>query len=134
MLLCYVNITKYSEHEDIEKGLSTGEPMLAVISFDGRYAYIGHIDECLEHHILLAKVGHRSDDIDKYFRIIFAHGEACNWTFIVPPNYRNITNKETRVSSFYRDGHETISQFLTQLNMQLDIRIPTRYRRHLTPI
>ncbi|MCL2689847.1 MAG: hypothetical protein FWE57_08395 [Chitinispirillia bacterium] len=66
-----MNIHKFAEHEDLDAALQKGEPILAAISFDGKDAYMGHIDECMEHHILFAKSGLSAGDIDKYYRIVF---------------------------------------------------------------
>jgi len=38
-----VNITRYSEHEDLDKAINENEPLLAIIAFDGKQAYMGHI-------------------------------------------------------------------------------------------
>jgi hypothetical protein len=125
-----LQIHKYTEHEDLEAAIQKGEPMIAVISFDGNQAYMGHIDECLEHHILLAKTGLSSADIDKYFRIIF-DDDGTDWTFICPPDYKNITDRTRRVAAFYKDGFAAISAFMVELGLLLDVRIPKRYRRHM---
>ena len=97
-----------------EEAMQNGEPMIAVIRFDGQQAYMGHIDECMEHHILLQKVGLSSGDIDKYFRIVF-DTESADWAFICPPNYKGIGDKQRRLTSFYADGFDAISAFLTEL-------------------
>ena len=47
-----MKITKYCEHEDLGKAMEKNEPMIAVIAFNGETAYMGHIDECMEHHII----------------------------------------------------------------------------------
>ncbi|MCL2409835.1 MAG: hypothetical protein FWC96_09565 [Oscillospiraceae bacterium] len=125
-----MQIHKYSEHEDIDAVMRAGEPMLAVISFDGKQAYMGHIDECMEHHILLTKTGMSGADIDKYFRIIFDN-DGADWTFICPPDYKAITDRTRRVAAFYRDGFAVISAFLVELGLLVDIKIPKRYRRHI---
>lgn len=124
-----MNITKYSVHENLDEAMAKDEPMLAIILFNGQQAYMGHIDECMEHHILLAKVGLSSGDIDKYFRIIFDH-EGADWTFICPPDYKNIFDKTRRIAEFYKDGFVVISQFLSEIGYFVDIKIPKRYRRH----
>jgi len=124
-----MQIIKYSEHEDIDKAIKDGDPVLAVIPFDCKKAYIGHIDECFEHHILLKKAGNSGTEIDKYFRIILA-GDGVNWTFVCPPDYKNIKDKTKRLGEFYRDGFAAISGLLADLNIFTDIKIPERYRRH----
>jgi len=124
-----VNITKYSEHEDLDKAMEKNKPMLAVIGFNGEHAYMGHIDECMEHHILLQKVGLPRSDIDKHFRIIF-DSESADWIFICPPSYKKIADKRRRIAVFYADGFKIISAFLSELGCFADIGIPKRYRRH----
>ena len=124
-----MNITKYSEHEDINKTMENDEPFLAVISFDGEEAFMGHIDESMEHHILLHKVGLSPSDIDKYFRIVLDK-ESAEWTFICPPDYKGIADKQRRITAFYLDGFAAISAFLAELGYFSDIVIPRRYRRH----
>jgi hypothetical protein len=125
-----VQIHKYAEHEDLDAAMRKGEPMLAVISFDGTQAYMGHIDECIEHHVLLTKVGLSSTDIDKYFRIIFDN-DSVDWTFICPPDYKSVTDQTRRITAFYKDGFAVISAFMVELGLLADIRIPKRYRRHI---
>ncbi|MCL2402414.1 MAG: hypothetical protein FWC90_07210 [Oscillospiraceae bacterium] len=125
-----MRIHKYSEHENLDAAMQNGEPMLAVISFDGKQAYMGHIDECIEHHILLTKAGLSSTDIDKYFRIIF-DSDCADWTFICPPDYKSITDRTRRIAAFYKDGFAVISAFMVELGLLADIKIPKRYRRHI---
>ena len=125
-----MQINRYAEHIDLAATLSAGEPMLAVISFDGTQAHMGHVDECLEHHVLLAKLGLSSLDIDKYFRIVF-DSSGADWTFICPPDYKGIADRTRRIAAFYRDGFTAISEFMAELGLLVDIRIPTRYRRHI---
>ena len=125
-----MNIIKYEEQENLNTALQNGDPLIAVISFDGRNAYMGHIDECMEHHILLNKVGLFGTDIDKYFRIIFDE-EGADWTFICPPDYKNIFDKTRRISRFYDDGFNVITEFLKVFGYSGSINIPGRYRRHI---
>jgi hypothetical protein len=122
-------ITRYSQFEDLDAAMKKDDPFLAVISFDGERAYMGHIDESVEHHLLLMKVGLRSTDIDKYFRIIFDR-ESADWTFICPPDYRGIEDRTRRITAFYNDGFRVIAAFLSEIGYFSDIKIPKRYRRH----
>ena len=124
-----MEIIKYNDYDSVENAIKKNEPLMAVISFDGSKAYVCHLDDGVEHHILLQKVGCLSNDIDKFFRIIFDK-EGADWTFICPPNYRNISYKSRRIKAFYRDGISAISEFLSEMGYFCDIRIPTRYRRH----
>ena len=90
---------------------------------------MGHIDECMEYHILLQEVGLTSGDIDKYFRIVFDR-EGADWTFVCPPDYRGIAEKGRRLAAFYTDGFGVISAFLSEIGYFVDITIPKRYKRH----
>ena len=74
------------------------EPLMAVIAHDGSHAVVALLDEGCEHHILLAKAIDKYD-IEKYFRIIF-DAEGADWTFVCPPDYKGITNKENASLSF----------------------------------
>ena len=105
------------------------EPLMAVISHDGATAVVSHLDEGCEHHILLAKALNNYE-IDKYFRIIFDN-EGADWTFVCPPEYKGIINKEKRISTFYNDGIDTITEFLNKIGYEVPINIPKRYRRHM---
>lgn len=125
-----MEIVRYAEAEDLDVALEKGEPLLAVISFDGERVIVGHVDECMEHHILLSKVGLPATDIDRYFRIVFDR-EGADWTFICPPDYRGIGDKTRRIAQFYKDGFAAISGFLSQMGLFVDIRIPKRYQRHI---
>lgn len=125
-----MNIIKYPTESDVARAISDNEPILALISFDGKTAIMSHIDEAVEHHILLLKAGFSDRDIDKYFRIILDR-DGADWTFICPTDYKNISDRQRRIAAFYKDGFSVISDFLTQINFMVGIGIPRRYRRHL---
>lgn len=103
------------------------EPLLVLISFDGKTAIMSQIDEAVEHHILLMKAGYK--DIDKFFRIVLDKSGA-DWTFVCPPDYKNIPFKDKRIEAFYKDGFAVISDFLHSIGYLVGINIPKRYRRH----
>ena len=124
-----MTITKYPTPADVDKAISDGEPLLVLISFDGSSVIISHIDEAVEHHILLEKAGLDSRDIDKYFRIVL-DSDGADWTFICPPDYKGITDKQRRITAFYKDGFAAISSVLSELGFMVGINIPKRYRRH----
>ncbi|MDE6775130.1 MAG: hypothetical protein K2J37_02315, partial [Ruminococcus sp.] len=84
-----MNIIKYPSEEDVNKAIAADDPLLAVMSFDGKTAVISQIDEAMEHHILLMKTGYKDTDIDKFFRIVLDKSGA-DWTFICPPDYKDI--------------------------------------------
>ena len=124
-----MTIIKYPTENDVNKAISEKEPMLVLISFDGKTAIISQIDEAMEHHILLAKAGFPSTDIDKYFRIVLDE-DGADWTFVCPPDYKGISDKQRRITAFYKDGFAVISDALSELGFMVGINIPKRYRRH----
>lgn len=124
-----MNIIKYPDAESVHKAITEDEPLLAVISFDGKTAVVSQIDEAMEHHILLMKAGYKDTDIDKFFRIVLDKSGA-DWTFICPPDYKNIPFKDKRIEAFYKDGFSTISHFLHSVGYLVGINIPKRYSRH----
>jgi len=124
-----MTITKYPSEADVNKAIADKEPLLVLISFDGERVIMSHIDEAVEHHILLEKVGIDSRDIDKYFRIVL-DDEGADWTFICPPYYKGIEDKQRRITAFYKDGFTAISGVLSELGFMVGINIPKRYRRH----
>ena len=105
------------------------EPLMAVIANDGSCAAVSLLDEGGEHHILLANAMNRHD-INKFFRIIFDN-EGCDWTFVCPPDYKNISDKERRITRFFADGVDVITEFLKAVGYDVPIEIPRRYRRHI---
>lgn len=123
-------IISYPDSERTDFALKNNEPLLVLISFDGSKVIMGHIDDSMEHHILLMNVGEDSRDIDRYFRIVLDN-EGADWTFVCPPDYKGIADKTRRVAAFYKDGFAEISDFLTELGLLVGISIPRRYRRHL---
>lgn len=124
-----MEIIKYNGAYNVDDAMKQDEPLLALISFDGAKAYVSHVDDAVEHHILLNKVGASSTEIDQYFRIIF-NKESADWTFVCPPDYKGIRDKVRRITAFYKDGITAISDFLSQIGYFVDIKIPKRYRRH----
>lgn len=124
-----MTITKYPSPESLEEAIKAREPLLVVISFDGQSAIASPLDEAVEHHILLAKAGIRSTDIDKYFRIVLDEDGAA-WTFVCPPDYKGIEDKTRRIREFYKDGFAIIPQATSALGYMVGIDIPRRYRRH----
>ncbi len=124
-----MNVIKYPCEEAVNNAISTDEPLLAVISFDGKIAIISQIDDAVEHRILLMKNGFKDTDIDKFFRIVLDQSGA-DWTFICPPDYKNILYKSKRIEAFYKDGFSVISDFLHSIGYIVGINIPKRYRRH----
>ena len=126
-----MNIIKYygSDTEVKEFILHTEEPLMTIISHDKTTAVVSLLDEGCEHHMLLAKTLNRYD-IDKFFRIVFDN-EGCDWTFVCPPDYKDIANKEKRISQFLKDGTDAITEFLKEIEYNVPINIPKRYSRHM---
>ena len=125
-----MKITRYEDIFSVGEAVAGNEPLLAVISFDGGEAIVGHADEAVEHHILLKKAGRNGAGIDRWFRIVFDR-DGADWTFICPPDYKNIADKTRRIVRFYDDGFTVISEFLTAFGCPGEINIPKRYRRHM---
>jgi len=125
-----MNIIKYPSEADVNKAMAADEPLLVLISFDGETVIMSQIDEAMEHHILLMNAGFKDTDIDKFFRIVLDKSGA-DWTFICPPDYKNIPFKDKRIEAFYKDGFAVISGFLHSIGYLVGINIPKRYRRHM---
>lgn len=125
-----MNIINYPSAEEVNKAMAADEPLLVLISFDGETVIMSQIDEAVEHHILLMNAGFKDTDIDKFFRIILDKSGA-DWTFICPPDYKNIPYKDKRIEAFYKDGFAVISDFLHSIGYLVGINIPRRYRRHM---
>ena len=125
-----MKIIKYPSEEELNNAVSNDEPLLALISFGGKTAIMSQIDEAVEHHILLMKSGYKDTDIDKFFRIVLDKSGA-DWTFVCPPDYKNIPFKDKRIEAFYKDGFSVISDFLHSIGYLVGINIPRRYRRHM---
>ena len=120
----------YPSEDDVKAVIKDDEPIMMVIAFDRSHAIAAPIDEAVEHHILLTKCGINSLELDKYFRIIFDR-EGADWTFVCPPNYKNIFDKRRRIEQFYNDGFNAISRTLEAFGYNVKIDIPRRYRRHI---
>jgi hypothetical protein len=124
-----MNIKRYNNILSVDEAVEKNEPLFAVILFDGSEAIVGHADEAVEHYILLQKAGISGADIDKYFRIVFDK-ESADWTFVCPPDYKSINDKQRRTAAFYKDGFAVISSFLAEFGYFAGINIPNRYRRY----
>ena len=124
---------KHPDAKTVDMHIAKKEPLLIAISFDGERVLMSHIDDSVEHHILLAHFDEPPQDIDKYFRIA-VDAESADWTFVCPPDYRGITDRKRRITAFYNDGITAASRVLADIGYFSDIRIPKRYRRHLDAI
>lgn len=125
-----MNMIQYPSEDAVRAAMAADEPLLVLISFDGKTAIMSQIDEAMEHHILLMKAGFKDTDIDKFFRIVLDKSGA-DWTFVCPPDYKGIQFKDKRIEAFYKDGFAVISDFLHSIGYLVGIDIPKRYRRHL---
>lgn len=124
-----MNITYYPDGETVKTAMEQDEPLLVLISFDGEQVIASQIDDAVEHHILLRKVDLPDTDIDKYFRIVLDRSGA-DWTFVCPPDYSGITCKDKRIERFFKDGMTIIPKVLNEMEYDVEVEIPKRYRRH----
>ena len=124
-----MDIRYFPDKESVDALLSANEPVLVLIDFEGKTALVGDIDEYAEHHILLAHAGYDSRDIDRFLRFV-ADGEGADWTFVCPPDYKGIKDKQRRIERFYSDGLETAKAAFEKIGISGEIVIPKRYKRH----
>lgn len=124
-----MNIIYYPDKDNVTDAMSHDEPLLVLVSFDGERLIVSQIDEAVEFHILLSKVGFSDTDIDKYFRLVVDH-EGADWTFVCPSTNNSVTRKEKQMEDFFKDGMSIIPKALKQLGYDVPIEIPKRYRRH----
>lgn len=124
-----MTIIKYPDEREFESAVNADEPLLVLVSYDGETVIASQIDEAVEHHILLRKVGLPDTDIDKYFRLVVDH-EGADWTFVCPSDYSTVTRKEKRIEEYFKDGMRIIPEGLKAIGYDVPINIPKRYRRH----
>ncbi|MGN0586908.1 MAG: hypothetical protein ACI4JF_06440 [Oscillospiraceae bacterium] len=119
----------YPDKESVTDAMENDEPLLVLISFDGERVIVSQIDDAVEHHILLRKVGFPDTDIAMYFRLVVDRSGA-DWTFVCPPDYSSITRKDKRIEEFFKDGMTIIPKTLKMIGYDVPVEIPKRYRRH----
>ena len=124
-----MTIIKYPDEREFENAVNADEPLLVLVSYDGETVIASQIDEAVEHHILLRKVGLPDTDIDKYFRLVVDR-EGADWTFVCPSDYSAVTRKEKRIEGYFKDGMRIIPEGLKAIGYDVPINIPKRYRRH----
>ncbi len=125
-----MNYLKFPDEETVNKYIKQKEPLIIAIPFDDtKPVLMARVDDAFEHHILLAQCEVHETEIDKYFRII-VDDESADWTFVCPPDYKNISDRKRRITRFYNDGFAAISEVLSDIGYFSDVRIPKRYRRH----
>lgn len=115
-----MEIIYYPNVGSLREAAVKDEPLLVLISFDGKRIIASQIDEAVEHHILLKKAGFPDTDIDKYFRLVVDKSGA-DWTFVCP---------ESDSEKYYKDGMRVIPEALKKLGYNVPVEIPKRYRRH----
>ena len=121
---------KYPDDAAVNEYIAKKEPLIIAISYDDNEPVLmSRLDDSFEHHILLSHFGINQSHIDKYFRIV-ADTESAEWTFVCPPDYMGIKDRQKRIIRFYNDGFTAISGVLSEIGYFSDIRIPKRYRRH----
>lgn len=124
---------KYPDDKTVDEAIAKKEPLIIAISFDEETALMSWLDDSFEHHILLQHFGINPTHIDKYWRIV-VDDETAEWTFVCPHDYKNIKDRQKRITAFYNDGITAISKVISDLGYFADIRIPRRYRRHFDAI
>lgn len=121
---------KYPDENTVNGYIKAKEPIIFAIPFDEEEPVLmSMLDDSVEHHILLSHFGVNPTYIDKYYRVV-AYEESAEWTFVCPPDYEGIKDRQKRITRFYDDGFSAISKVLTEIGYPLNITIPKRYRRH----
>jgi hypothetical protein len=124
-------IIKYMPDEkSVNDTRMVDDPVLMLISHNGNLVIIGSIDLYGEHLILLRNAGWDERTLDEFFRVI-ATSSGADWTFVAPVGYKNISNRDKRIETFYNDGITVITEVLKALQFNPEINIPKRYQRHL---
>lgn len=121
---------KYPDEITVNEYIRKKEPLILAVPFDENEPVLMSLpDDSFEHHILLQHFGINPSYTDKYYRIV-ADTESAEWTFVCPPDYRGIKDRQKRIIRYYNDGFAAISEVLSDIGYFSDIRIPKRYRRH----
>ena len=87
-----MKILNLPDEQAVLDAISQNESLIAAISTDGKTAVMSPLDYGFEHHILISKADYKETDIDKFFRIVFDK-DGADWTFVCPPDYKNIALK-----------------------------------------
>ena len=120
----------YPDEAGVREAMQADDPLLLLVSHDGKRLIVSPIDEAGEHIILLRLAGFDDNDLDEYFRVVL-NQDGADWTFVCPAGYQNITDKSRRIQQFYKDGFTMIPAALRELGYLVGIDIPRRYRRHI---
>ena len=92
----------YPDKEAVKTAIQADDPLLLLVSHDGKRLIVSSIDAAGEHLILLRLAGLNDMDLDKYFRLV-VNKDGADWTFVCPEKYGNITDKSRRIQQFYKD-------------------------------
>lgn len=121
---------KYPDESTVNEHIRKKDPLIIAIPFDEKEAVlISFLDDSFEHQILFSHFNINPNNPDKYYRIV-ADSQTAEWTFVCPPDYCNIKDRQKRITRFYNDGFTAISRVLSEIGYFSDIIIPKRYRRH----
>lgn len=121
---------KYPDESIVNEHIRKKDPLIIAIPFDeNEEILVSFLDDSFEHHILLSHFGVNANYIDRYYRIV-VDDESAEWTFVCPPDYCDIKDRQKRITRFYNDGFTAISRVLSEIGYFSDIIIPKRYRRH----
>lgn len=93
-----MKIIKYPSESDVNKAICDNEPLLALISFDGKTVITSQIDEAVEHHILLMKTGFKDTDIDKFLESFLIKTVRTGLLYVLLITKTFKTNKGESVS------------------------------------
>lgn len=125
-----MTIKKYPNESALNEHIKKKDPLIIAIPFDENEAVLmSFLDDSFEHQILLSHFEINPNYIDRYFRIV-VDDESAEWTFVCPPDYLGIKDRQKRITRFYNDGFAAISRVLSEIGYFSDITIPKRYRRH----
>jgi hypothetical protein len=128
-----MKILYYPNRPAVKEIMQADDPLLVLVSYDGRQMLIGGIDDCFEHVILLRKLKIRETAIDSYFRLLI-NQEGADWTFVCPVDYKEIRDRRKRIEKFYADGAVVIKKALEHIGYNVPINIPKRFRRHFVEL
>lgn len=123
----------YPDKRTVNKAVKNDDPLLVLLSYDGKAGIVSNIDDAMEHVILLKKVGRKETEIDSFFRLV-VNRQGADWTFVCPADYQGIKDRAKRIEKFYNVGHKIIEEGLRQLGYDVPIKIPPRFRRHFTEL
>jgi len=123
---------KFTYYPDEQTALNAPKediPLLVLTDNAGDEAIICDSGNGFEHDIVLRKLNYK-EDVDKYFRVVVDR-ESAEWTFVCPPGYKSIEDKNRRIEKFFGDGVTLIKKVLGEIGYDVPIEIPRRYRRHM---